>query len=93
MASNPDLRGTLSAYAKWAGISIQTACMRNRRGQIVMCEDLPWLVDFVRSNECARSVGRPKKPRNMRKIHINARVTIDQWQEIQKIITKQRSTK
>ena len=88
MSSNPDLRGTLSAYAKWAGISIQTACMRNRRGQIVMCDDLPWLVDFVRSNAAVGSVGRPKRPRNMRKIHINARVTIDQWQRIQKILNQ-----
>ena len=88
MSSNPDLRGTLSAYAKWAGISIQTACMRNRRGQIVMCDDLPWLVDFVRSNAAVGAVGRPKRPRNMRKIHINARVTIDQWQQIQKILNQ-----
>lgn len=88
MSSNPDLRGTLSAYAKWAGISIQTASMRNRRGQIVMCDDVPWLVDFVRSEAAVRTAGRPKRPRNMRKIHINARVTIDQWQQIQKILNQ-----
>jgi hypothetical protein len=42
----------------------------------------------VRSNAAVGSVGRPKRPRNMRKIHINARVTIDQWQQIQKILNQ-----
>ena len=84
--SDPEMRGTLSAYARWAGISIQAACMRNKRGQIVMCDDLPWLVDFVRSNAMAQNSGRPKKPRNDRKIHINIWVTIEQWKQIQRII-------
>ena len=84
--SDPELRGTLSAYARWAGISIQAASMRNKRGQIVMCDDLPWLVDFARSNAAVQEAGRPKKPRNARKIHINIWVTIDQWEQIQKVI-------
>lgn len=56
----PELRGTLSAYAKWAGISLNAAIKRNRRGRIVFCAEYPHLVDFVRSNADARAPGRPK---------------------------------
>ena len=84
--TEPELRGTLSAYAKWAGISIQTACMRNKRGKIVMCDDYPYLVDFVRSNMAVGRVGAPRKPRNKKKIHINIWVTLEQFQQIQRIL-------
>lgn len=84
--TEPELRGTLSAYAKWAGISIQTACMRNKRGKIVMCDDYPYLVDFVRSNMAVGRVGAPRKRRNQKKTHITLRVTLEQWEKIKHII-------
>ncbi len=67
----PELRGTLSAYARWAGISLNVAIQRNRRGQIVFCEKYPHLVDFVRSNAAVRKVGRPPKTNAKRKYHVN----------------------
>ena len=84
--TEPELRGTLLAYARWAGISIQTACMRNRRGKIVMCDDYPYLVDFVRSNMAVKQMGAPRKPRSQKKIHVTLRVTLEQWEKIKHII-------
>lgn len=86
--SDPALRGTLSAYARWAGISIQAACMRNRRGKIVMCDDYPYLVDFVRSNMAVGRVGAPRKPRSQKKFPTTIWVTLEQWQQIQRILNK-----
>ena len=83
--TEPQLRGTLSAYAKWAGISIQTACMRNRRGKIVMCDDFPHLVDFVRSN-MAVGAGAPRKPRMQKKFRVVLYVTPQQYKQIQRVI-------
>ena len=54
----PELRGTLSAYARWAGISLDAAKKRNKRGQIVFCDKYPHMVDFVRSNAAVRALGR-----------------------------------
>lgn len=84
--SSPEFRGTLSAYAKFAKISIQTACMRNKRGQIVMCDDYPHLVDFIKSNAVVRNVGAPRKPRNSKKIHINIWVTPEQYRRIKQVV-------
>jgi len=67
----PELRGTLSAYARWAGISLDLAKKRNKRGQIVFCEKYPHLVDFVRTNAAVRRVGRPRKTNAARKYHVN----------------------
>ena len=37
--SDPNYRGTLSAYAKWAGITLNAAIKRNKRGRIKFCYD------------------------------------------------------
>lgn len=83
--SDPELRGTLSAYARWAGISIQAACMRNKRGKIVMCDDYPYLVDFVRTN-IANEPGAPKKPRMAKKFRVVLYVTPEQYKQIQRVM-------
>lgn len=78
----PELRGTLSAYAKWAGISLNAAIQRNRRGQIVFCEKYPHLVDFVRSNAAARTVGRPKKANVTRKYRVVWWMTAEEYADM-----------
>lgn len=83
--TEPELRGTLSAYARWAGISIQAACMRNKRGKIVMCDDYPYLVDFVRTN-IACAPGAPKKKRMAKKFRVVLYVTPEQYKQIQRIM-------
>lgn len=83
--TEPELRGTLSAYARWAGISIQAACMRNKRGKIVMCDDYPYLVDFVRTN-IANEPGAPKKKRMAKKFRVVLYVTPEQYKQIQGIM-------
>ena len=84
--TEPALRGTLSAYAKWAHISIQAACMRNKRGQIVMCDDFPHLVDFMRSNMAVNHVGAPRKKRADKKFQATVWCTLQQWEQIQRIL-------
>lgn len=86
MNENTCLRGSLSAYAKWAGITLNAAKQRNRRGKVVMDEKFPWMVDFVRSNAAVGGRGRPVKRRNSKKIHINIWVTPQQWRLIQRIV-------
>ena len=62
--SDPNYRGTLSAYAKWAGITLNCAKARNRRGRIVFCDDFPYLVDFLATQRIQRGRGRPQtRPR------------------------------
>ena len=89
--TEPALRGTLSAYAKWAHISIQTACMRNRRGKIVMCDDYPHLVDFMRSNMAVQQ-GAPRKPRMRKKFRVVLYVTPMQYKQIQVILKHPKET-
>lgn len=77
-----ELRGTLSAYAKWAGISLNTAIQRNKRGQIVFCDKYPHLVDFLRSNAAARNAGRPQKRNVEKTIQIHWRVSAAEYADL-----------
>lgn len=62
--SEKEYRGSLSAYAKWAGVSIQCAVMRNKRGKIAFCRDFPHLVDFLATERLQHGRGRPQtRPR------------------------------
>lgn len=85
---NTELRGTLSAYAKWAGISLDLAKKRNRRGQIVFCEKYPHLIDFVRTNAMARRAGRPEKRNAEKKIQIHWRVSAGEYSELNAVHRK-----
>lgn len=77
-----ELRGTLSAYANWAGISLDTAKKRNRRGKIVFCKKYPHLVDFVRSNAAVRRQGRPEKRNAEKTIQIHWRVSAAEYADL-----------
>lgn len=78
----PELRGTLSAYAKWAGISLDAAKKRNKRGRLVFCEKYPHLIDFIRSNSVARAPGRPAKRNAEKTIQIHWRVSAAEYADL-----------
>lgn len=78
----PELRGTLSAYARWAGISLDAAKKRNKRGQIVFCDKYPHMVDFVRSNAAVRALGRPIKSNAEKTIQIHWRVSAAEYADL-----------
>ncbi len=62
--SEREFRGSLSAYAAWAGISLNCAIKRNKRGRIAFCRDFPHLVDFLATERMQRGRGRPQtRPR------------------------------
>ncbi len=74
--TDANYRGTLSAYAKWAKISLNAAIKRNKRGRIKFCDDFPHLVDFLATERLQRSRGRPQtRPRIYIKIHDKKRTT------------------
>ncbi|MBE6457590.1 MAG: hypothetical protein E7011_02165 [Alphaproteobacteria bacterium] len=68
---NNDYLGSLSRYAAWAGITLDCAKKRLKRGQIVFSDKYPHLVDFIRSNAVAKKRGRPRKSTAKRKIHVS----------------------
>ena len=78
----PELRGTLSAYARWAGISLDAAKKRNKRGQIVFCDKYPHMVDFVRSYAAVRALGRPVKRNAEKTIQIHWRVSAAEYADL-----------
>lgn len=58
---NPELFGSLSRYAKWAGITLNCAKQRKFKGKVVYSTKYPRLVDFVATQKNIRPMGRPKK--------------------------------
>lgn len=77
-----ELRGTLSAYARWAQISLDAAKKRNQRGHIVFCKKYPHLVDFVASNKAAQHPGRPRTSSTHKKIRISWWVDATEYAEL-----------